>query len=98
MWGLHRFALVQIGDGAGGAADLVALGVGLVANLLGCTEQTIRSWEQDKCRPQSEQMAKPIEFLGYDPLPEPVSLGEQLMRDATPATAWGYPNENWQGN
>lgn len=56
------------------------LGVRFVANLLGCTEQTIRFWEQDKCRPRSQQMAKLIEFLGYDPLPEVSTLGQRLLR------------------
>ncbi len=53
---------------------------GFVAHLLGCTEQTIRFWEQDKCRPRSQQMAKLIEFLGYDPLPEVSTLGQRLLR------------------
>ena len=53
---------------------------GFVAILLGCTEQTIRFWEQDKCRPRPLQMAKLIQFLGYDPPPEVSTLGQRLLR------------------
>lgn len=51
-----------------------------VAKLLGCTEQTIRFWEQDRYKPRSQQMAKLSEFLGYDPLPEVSTLGRRLLR------------------
>ena len=57
-----------------------AMNQGFVAHLLGCTEQTVRFWEQDKYKPRSQQVAKLIEFLGYDPLPEATEIGGQLIR------------------
>ena len=54
--------------------------MGFVAILLGCTEQTIRFWEQDRALLKPQHMAKLIEFLGHDPLPEATSIGEQLIR------------------
>ena len=53
---------------------------GFVAILLGCTEQTIRFWEQGRTRPRHWYMPKLIEFLGYDPMAEPTSIGQRLIR------------------
>ncbi len=51
-----------------------------VALLLGCTEQSIRFWEQDKTTPIYRYLAKVIEFVGYDPFPPPETIGEKVKR------------------
>lgn len=51
-----------------------------LARMWGATEQSVRFWELDKTRPIHKYMPKVIEFLGYDPFPEPKTLSEKLKR------------------
>lgn len=47
-----------------------------LARMWGATEQSVRFWGLDKTRPIHKYMLKIIQFLGYDPFPEPKTLGE----------------------
>jgi len=51
-----------------------------VANEIGVTSSTIGLWEQGKGNPEVTQMKGIIAFLGYYPLPEPVTLGDQVRK------------------
>ena len=46
---------------------------------IGCDQFTYINWETDKARPIAPRFKKVIEFLGYDPLPEPESLAERIL-------------------
>jgi len=49
-----------------------------LAKKIGTDNQTIRNWEVDRTKPTHRHMPRVIEFLGYDPFPEPVNLGQRL--------------------
>ena len=42
-------------------------------------KETYANWEKDRCKPAMKHWSGIIEFLGYDPSPEPATLGEQLL-------------------
>lgn len=50
-----------------------------VAARLGCNVFTYANWEKDKTQPVASQFRPVIDFLGYDPSPEPVTLAERLQ-------------------
>ncbi len=50
-----------------------------LAELLGVTKFTIWNWEAKRSSPPTHQCAKVIEFLGYDPFPEPKTLAERMV-------------------
>ena len=49
-----------------------------VALLLGVNEWTYHKWETNKTEPIISMYPKVIEFLGYDPFPEPQTVGERF--------------------
>jgi transcriptional regulator with XRE-family HTH domain len=49
-----------------------------VAERIGVTEATIWKWERQRNQPEIRSIARIIEFLGYDPIPEPESLPEKI--------------------
>jgi transcriptional regulator with XRE-family HTH domain len=57
-------------------------GLGLLqreaAARVGVDEDTFRLWEIDRTKPRSKAWAGIIQFLTYDPHPEPDTLGERL--------------------
>ena len=51
-----------------------------LAKLLGVSSATVLNWERGKTPPLITHMGKVIEFLGYYPFPEPVTISERLLR------------------
>jgi transcriptional regulator with XRE-family HTH domain len=49
-----------------------------VAEKIGVDETTIYHWERQRTLPEIRFIAPIIDFLGYDPLPQPKSLSERL--------------------
>jgi transcriptional regulator with XRE-family HTH domain len=49
-----------------------------VAVEIGVTLNTILDWEKDRKEPETRYWPGILKFLGYDPHPEPRSLGERL--------------------
>lgn len=49
-----------------------------VAEKIGVDETTIINWERRRTAPGLRFIARIIEFLGYDPIPEPESFPERL--------------------
>ena len=49
-----------------------------VAAQIGVTVDTLRNWEKGKTRPVVAHMPAIIEFLRYDPTPQPENLAERL--------------------
>jgi transcriptional regulator with XRE-family HTH domain len=49
-----------------------------VADKIGVDETTVNNWERQRTEPEIRFIAPIIEFLGYDPLPQPKSLPERL--------------------
>jgi transcriptional regulator with XRE-family HTH domain len=49
-----------------------------VAGKIGVTAGTIYDWERQRTLPEIRFIARIIEFLGYDPIPEPESFPEKL--------------------
>jgi DNA-binding XRE family transcriptional regulator len=41
-------------------------------------KETYANWEKDRCYPAMKHWPNIIAFLGYDPYPEPTTLGERL--------------------
>ena len=54
-----------------------------VVENIGVDETSIHNWETNLRQPHLEYMPAIIEFLGYNPLPEEKTIGEQLMRHRT---------------
>jgi transcriptional regulator with XRE-family HTH domain len=54
-----------------------------LAKLLGCHATSVANWESGARQPGIRELAKVIEFLGYDPRPEAATLGERLARRRT---------------
>jgi transcriptional regulator with XRE-family HTH domain len=50
-----------------------------VAEQIGVDQGTIFNWEYYKSSPQVHALPRVIEFLGYNPLPEPASEPEKLI-------------------
>jgi hypothetical protein len=48
------------------------------AALMGVSTATVVLWEKNRARPVAAQFRPLVEFLGYDPTPEPQTLGERL--------------------
>lgn len=46
---------------------------------LGVTASTVLNWEKGYTEPIVEDMPAIIQFLGYYPFPEPMSLGERML-------------------
>lgn len=42
-------------------------------------KETYANWEKDRCHPVMRHWPGIIELLGYDPNPEPKTLGEKLL-------------------
>lgn len=51
-----------------------------VAQELAIDEATYLHWEKDQTAPGAEHFPKIFGFLGYDPLPPPTTLGQQIAR------------------
>ena len=49
-----------------------------VAEKIGVDELTIGNWERQRTHPEIRFITRIIEFLGYDPFPEPESFPEKL--------------------
>jgi transcriptional regulator with XRE-family HTH domain len=54
-----------------------------MAKLLGCHATSVANWESGVRQPRIRELARVIEFLGYDPRPEVATLGERLARRRT---------------
>ena len=50
-----------------------------LANILGVTESCIWLWENHRSGPPIPRCKGVIEFLGYDPFPEPKTFAERLV-------------------
>ncbi len=42
-------------------------------------KETYANWEKDRCYPAMRHWPEIIKFLGYDPSPEPKTMGERLL-------------------
>ena len=47
---------------------------------MGVTASTIWNWENQNAEPALRFLPAIVEFLGYDPLPKPQTVGERLLR------------------
>jgi len=47
--------------------------------LLGVTSFTVLNWEKGKTEPPIASLPSILQFLGYDPYPEPTNLPERLL-------------------
>jgi transcriptional regulator with XRE-family HTH domain len=65
-----------------------------VANQIGVHEQTITGWEVNATVPEVRYMPAIIQFLGYNPLPEPNTIPERL---ATVRRALGLSQRKMAG-
>ena len=79
---------------------------------MGVSADTVANWESGKTEPIATQFRPVVEFLGYDPTPEPKSVAERLkakrrILGAThsqiaryfgwdPGTLTRYLNGTWQ--
>jgi DNA-binding XRE family transcriptional regulator len=52
-----------------------------VAKIIGCGHFTYMTWEKDQAAPYPRYYPAVIEWLGYDPLPEPQSEGARLRQE-----------------
>jgi transcriptional regulator with XRE-family HTH domain len=50
-----------------------------VAKRIGVDESTITNWEKQRTVPEIRYMPDIIKFLGYDPLPKPRDLKEEIV-------------------
>lgn len=51
------------------------------AHLLGVGQFTYMTWEKDQSVPLPRYYPSIVTFVGYDPLPVPMTAGEQLKRE-----------------
>jgi DNA-binding XRE family transcriptional regulator len=51
----------------------------LAAHVLGVNPGTVLNWETGRFEPRIRWLPAILGFLGYDPFPQPTSLGEQLL-------------------
>lgn len=42
-------------------------------------DETYANWEKDRCYPAMKHWPQIIAFLGYDPNPEPQTIGQKLL-------------------
>jgi len=49
-----------------------------VAKFIGVTEDCITYWENNKSTPTTKFYPKIIDFLGYNPAPLPITIGQKL--------------------
>jgi transcriptional regulator with XRE-family HTH domain len=54
-----------------------------IAEMIGVDKTSIYNWESNRSEPKLEYMPAIIRFLGYDPRPEPDSIGARLIRCRT---------------
>jgi len=54
-----------------------------VGQQLGVDETSIHNWEVGISKPEIRYMPAIIQFLGYNPLPEPTTMAERLVRHRT---------------
>jgi transcriptional regulator with XRE-family HTH domain len=54
-----------------------------VATRIGVDETSVFNWEANTSQPALRYMPAVIEFLGYDPLPAPTTVGERIVRRRT---------------
>jgi transcriptional regulator with XRE-family HTH domain len=57
----------------------LGLNQGQVAEQFNATVQTVCNWEKGRSQPEPRHYPAVIRFLGYDPSPEPASLGERIQ-------------------
>lgn len=50
-----------------------------IASRLGVTPDTVLNWEKGWTKPPARHWPKILDFLGYDPYPEPITLGERIQ-------------------
>ncbi len=53
---------------------------GEVAARIGVTEEVIHKWERGHAEPEARYYPTLFEFVGYNPLPEPRTLGQGSVR------------------
>jgi Mg chelatase-like protein len=53
----------------------------VAAHSMGISEEALMKWETGACEPHVRLYPKVIAFLGYEPWPEPVTLGEKLCAE-----------------
>ena len=51
-----------------------------VADRLGVKKDTIRNWEISRTDPEIRFLPALVDFLGYNPLPMPKTLGQEIQR------------------
>ncbi|MGH9722809.1 MAG: hypothetical protein ACRD8O_21585 [Bryobacteraceae bacterium] len=66
-----------------------------VSEQLGADETCIYNWERNAAEPEIRYKPWIIEFLGYNPLPEAKTPGEQLVRQRT---TLGYRRRKWRSD
>jgi transcriptional regulator with XRE-family HTH domain len=71
--------LETVGDHVRTARLRRGLEQGQLASILGVTESTVWNWESNRSSPPIHQCARVLEFLGYDPFPEPSTFAEKLV-------------------
>ena len=49
-----------------------------VAERMGVSTDSVANWENDETKPVAAQFRPVVEFLGYDPTPEPRTVAERL--------------------
>ena len=50
-----------------------------IQDRFGLDKETLANWEKDRCYPAMRHWRGIIEFLGFDPTPEPKTIGERLL-------------------
>ena len=50
------------------------------APMLGISLDALKDWEMDRALPLARQFPRVVEFIGYDPLPAPQTIGEAWKR------------------
>lgn len=61
-------------------AELGLFAKGAAAQI-GVCEEALYKWEKGMCEPHAQLYPKVIAFLGYEPWPEPQTLGEKLRAE-----------------
>jgi len=50
-----------------------------VALRLGVNQWTLIGWETDESEPSVRMLPRIMDFLGYDPFPKPLTIGERIV-------------------